>query len=106
MSKRRNLILLTGTQPACLAQLAVDFASRGIRCNAICPGTIDTPSLQTRMQVGGEYSRARRDFEAKELRGASTRMIRAGLGPGAEVTDRLVVFAIRLRDPESGDLGA
>jgi hypothetical protein len=48
--------------------------------------------------------KARRDFEAKELRGASTRMIRAGLGPGAEVTDRLVVFAIRFRDAESGDL--
>jgi hypothetical protein len=54
--------------------------------------------------------KARRDFEAKELGSASTRVIRAGdelgLRSGAEVKNRLVVFAIRLRDPESGDLGA
>jgi hypothetical protein len=54
--------------------------------------------------------KAMRDFEAKELGGASTRMIRARdelelrLRSGAEVKDRLVVFAVRLRDPESGDL--
>jgi hypothetical protein len=54
--------------------------------------------------------KARRDFEAKEIGGASTRMMRAGdelgLGPGAEVKDRRVVFAVRLPARESGDFGA
>ena len=51
-----------------------------------------------------------RDFEAQELGNASTRMIRAGdelelrLRSGTEQKDRLVVFTVRLRDPESRDL--
>ena len=55
----------------------------------------------------GMRYKAMRDFEAKELGGASTRVIRAGdelaLRSRAEVQDRLVVFAVRLRDRESGD---
>ena len=52
--------------------------------------------------------KAMRDFEVKEIGSASTRTMRAGdelgLRSRAEVKDRLVVFAVRLRDPESGDL--
>ena len=33
--------------------IAVDFVARGIRCNAICPGTVDSPSLQGRMRDAG-----------------------------------------------------
>jgi len=56
---------------------------------------------------GGMRYKAMRDFEAKELGGASTRMIRAGdelgLHSGGGVKARRVVFAVRLHDPESGD---
>ena len=34
--------------------IAVDFVGRGIRCNAICPGTIESPSLQQRIDTLGE----------------------------------------------------
>lgn len=40
----------------------MDFVEQGIRCNAICPGTIDSPSLQERMRAGGDYETARENF--------------------------------------------
>jgi 2-keto-3-deoxy-L-fuconate dehydrogenase len=33
--------------------IAADYASRGIRCNAVCPGTVHTPSLETRVAAAG-----------------------------------------------------
>ena len=39
--------------------VAADFVGRGIRCNAICPGTVDTPSLQQRLRDTGDYEAAR-----------------------------------------------
>jgi 2-keto-3-deoxy-L-fuconate dehydrogenase len=41
--------------------VAVDFIARGIRCNAICPGTVDSPSLRER--VGAEAVRSQRTFD-------------------------------------------
>lgn len=49
--------------------VAVDFVAKGIRCNAICPGTIDTPSLQDRLRATGDYEKARRDFNARQPMG-------------------------------------
>jgi 2-keto-3-deoxy-L-fuconate dehydrogenase len=49
--------------------IAVDFVGRGIRCNAICPGTVDTPSLQRRLQAMGDYAKARREFESRQPMG-------------------------------------
>lgn len=46
--------------------VAADFVGRGIRCNAICPGTVDSPSLQQRLQETGDYEQARRDFTARQ----------------------------------------
>jgi 2-keto-3-deoxy-L-fuconate dehydrogenase len=46
--------------------VAVDFVGRGIRCNAICPGTVDTPSLQQRLHATGNYEKARGEFEARQ----------------------------------------
>src|SRR5262249_37882001 len=53
--------------------VAMDFIAKGIRCNAICPGTIETPSLEARIkalarQVGGEDGR-RRMFLARQPMG-------------------------------------
>lgn len=49
--------------------VAADFVSRGIRCNAICPGTIETPSLQQRLHDTGDYEQAQRDFTARQPMG-------------------------------------
>ncbi|HKQ95366.1 MAG TPA: SDR family oxidoreductase [Aestuariivirgaceae bacterium] len=47
-------------------QLATDFVARKIRCNAVCPGTIDTPSLQERMRAQGDVNTARAAFMARQ----------------------------------------
>lgn len=49
--------------------VAVDFVGKGIRCNAICPGTVDTPSLNDRLRATGDYEKARGDFEARQPMG-------------------------------------
>jgi len=49
--------------------VAADFVGQGIRCNAICPGTIDTPSLQQRLHDTGDYEQARRTFIARQPMG-------------------------------------
>lgn len=38
---------------AMMKSVAADFVTRGIRANAICPGTVDTPSLQERIRIAG-----------------------------------------------------
>ncbi len=47
--------------------IAADFVSQGIRCNAICPGTVDTPSLEGRMRArGGRYEDVRKHFISRQ----------------------------------------
>jgi 2-keto-3-deoxy-L-fuconate dehydrogenase len=48
---------------------ALDFVSRGVRCNAVCPGTVDTPSLHERMAATGDYEAARAAFIARQPMG-------------------------------------
>jgi 2-keto-3-deoxy-L-fuconate dehydrogenase len=49
--------------------VAADFITQGIRCNAICPGTVDTPSLQDRLRATGNYEVARASFAARQPMG-------------------------------------
>jgi 2-keto-3-deoxy-L-fuconate dehydrogenase len=49
--------------------IAVDFIRRGIRCNAICPGTVQTPSLDERIAARGDVEKARADFVARQPMG-------------------------------------
>jgi 2-keto-3-deoxy-L-fuconate dehydrogenase len=49
--------------------IAADFAARNVRCNAICPGTVETPSLEERMRAQGDYESARRAFIARQPMG-------------------------------------
>jgi len=49
--------------------LAADFTTKGIRVNAICPGTVDSPSLRDRMQAQGDYEKARAAFIARQPMG-------------------------------------
>jgi 2-keto-3-deoxy-L-fuconate dehydrogenase len=53
--------------------LAADFTTRGIRVNAICPGTVETPSLRDRMTAQGDYEKARAAFIARQPMGRMAR---------------------------------
>jgi 2-keto-3-deoxy-L-fuconate dehydrogenase len=46
--------------------IAVDYVTKGVRCNAICPGTVDSPSLAGRMAATGDLEAARRAFIARQ----------------------------------------
>ena len=65
--------------------VAADFVTQGIRCNAICPGTVDTPSLQERLRATGDYDRAHRDFIARQPMGR--------LGAAAEIAELALYLA-------------
>lgn len=49
--------------------VAADFVTKGVRCNAICPGTIDSPSMHERLQATGNYEQALADFIARQPMG-------------------------------------
>ena len=49
--------------------VAADFVTQGVRCNAICPGTVDTPSLQDRINVFEDPLAARKNFVARQPMG-------------------------------------
>lgn len=49
--------------------VARDFAATGVRCNAICPGTVDTPSLHQRLRDTGDYETAWANFIARQPMG-------------------------------------
>ncbi|KFV14142.1 3-hydroxybutyrate dehydrogenase type 2, partial [Tauraco erythrolophus] len=49
--------------------VAADFIERGIRCNCVCPGTVDTPSLQERIQARPNPEQALNDFLARQKTG-------------------------------------
>jgi 2-keto-3-deoxy-L-fuconate dehydrogenase len=49
--------------------VARDYVDKGVRCNAICPGTVDTPSLQARINSFPDPEQARKDFVARQPMG-------------------------------------
>lgn len=49
--------------------IAADFVTKGVRCNAICPGTVDSPSLHERLKQTGNYEQALSDFIARQPMG-------------------------------------
>jgi 2-keto-3-deoxy-L-fuconate dehydrogenase len=49
--------------------VAADYVGQGIRCNAICPGTVDTPSLQDRINSQDDPVQARKNFIARQPMG-------------------------------------
>jgi 2-keto-3-deoxy-L-fuconate dehydrogenase len=65
--------------------IAADTVGKGIRCNAICPGTVDTPSLQGRINAFADPVQARKDFVARQPMGR--------LGTVDDITGILVFLA-------------
>jgi 2-keto-3-deoxy-L-fuconate dehydrogenase len=65
--------------------VAADFVARGIRCNAICPGTVESPSLQDRLRAQGDYDAARAAFVARQPIGR--------IGTPQEIADLAVYLA-------------
>ena len=65
--------------------VAADFVGRGIRCNAIAPGTVDTPSLAERINALPDPVQARKDFVARQPMGR--------LGTVDDITPLLVYLA-------------
>ena len=70
-------------------QVAADFITKGIRCNCIAPGTVDSPSLHERLRATSNYNEAMKQFVARQPMGR--------LGEAQEIAD-LVVY---LASPES-----
>jgi 2-keto-3-deoxy-L-fuconate dehydrogenase len=49
--------------------IAADFVTVGVRCNAICPGTVETPSLHQRLEASGDYDASLRAFISRQPMG-------------------------------------
>ncbi len=49
--------------------IAADFVKTGLRCNALCPGTVDTPSLRGRIATAADPVQAEKDFIARQPMG-------------------------------------
>jgi 2-keto-3-deoxy-L-fuconate dehydrogenase len=65
--------------------IAQDYVKNGVRCNAICPGTVDSPSLQDRMRAQGDYDKALAAFVSRQPMGR--------LGRPDEIADLAVYLA-------------
>lgn len=66
-------------------QVAADYITRGIRCNAIAPGTVDSPSLHDRLRATGDYDAAMKAFIARQPMGR--------IGAASEIADLVVYLA-------------
>ena len=49
--------------------IAADFIRSGVRCNAICPGTVQSPSLEQRIAAQGNVEKVRSEFVARQPMG-------------------------------------
>ena len=79
---------IRGTKAAVIGltkAIAIDYVARGIRCNAICPGTVQTPSLDERIRALGDEQNARRAFIARQPMGR--------LGSAGEIASLAVYLA-------------
>ena len=67
-----NRFIYTTTKAALngfVKAIAADYIKDGIRCNAILPGTVETPSWEGRVQMAEDPNQARKDFIARQAMG-------------------------------------
>ena len=67
-----NRFVYSATKAAVIGMtkaLAADFTAKGIRVNAVCPGTVESPSLMERMKAQGDFKTARAAFIARQPMG-------------------------------------
>jgi len=88
-----NRFVYTATKAAVIGMtksIAADFVSRGIRCNAICPGTVESPSLRQRIDAQAKASsQTLADVEAAFV----ARQPMGRLGTAAEIAALAVYLA-------------
>jgi 2-keto-3-deoxy-L-fuconate dehydrogenase len=70
--------------------VAADFVTKGIRCNCICPGTVETPSLLQRLRDTGDFDKAYSEFTARQAMGRFGK------------PEELAALAVYLASDESG----
>ena len=85
LAKQSSTGLLDSSGQAQLQAVAADFVAKGVRCNAVCPGTVDSPSLQQRLRDTGDYEAARGQFVARQPMGR--------LGEPGEIANLMLYLA-------------
>ena len=65
--------------------IAVDYAKKGIRCNVICPGTVDTPTWRKRVLSANNPIQTRKDYNSRQIIGR--------VGKPEEISD-LILFLL------------
>lgn len=70
--------------------VAKDHVAQGIRCNCICPGTVESPSLHDRLHATGDFDKAMADFVARQPMGRLA------------TADEIASLAVYLASDESG----
>jgi 2-keto-3-deoxy-L-fuconate dehydrogenase len=70
--------------------VAADFVTKGVRCNCICPGTVETPSLLQRLRDTGDFDKAYSEFTARQAMGRFGK------------PEELAALAVYLASDESG----
>jgi 2-keto-3-deoxy-L-fuconate dehydrogenase len=76
--------------------VALDYVTQGVRCNAICPGTVQSPSLDERLAATGDAEKARAEFVARQPMGR--------VGKGNEIAELALYLGSDLSSYTTGTI--